>query len=221
MDYLDSELIIVEVQKYPCLYDTNDDDFKNREKKKLSWISVASSVMGEEWEDMDEKSKNNIGKEVQKRWKSMKDTYVKSIKTQEGDPTKFKKPYIYHSQMSFLLQPAVQKRENFGNVNVVQTNENAESDDGVRQITTSESAQVRFPDEKALRLPKKRIADSSEPEIINTLKQNVDQPTSRMPDPVEMFLLSQIPLIKKMKPSDKLDFQVKYLKLLQSYVPTF
>ena len=62
MDYLDSELIIVEVQKYPCLYDTNDDDFKNREKKKLSWISVASSVMGEEWEDMDEKSKNNIGK---------------------------------------------------------------------------------------------------------------------------------------------------------------
>lgn len=53
------------------------------------------------------------GKEVQKRWKSMKDSYVKSIKTQEGrsgDPTKVKKPYVFYKQMSFL-QSVVQQRE--------------------------------------------------------------------------------------------------------------
>ena len=53
------------------------------------------------------------GKEVQKRWKSMKDSYMKNIKNNEGksgDPMKSKKPYVYHKQLSFL-QTVIQPRE--------------------------------------------------------------------------------------------------------------
>ena len=62
MVLLDRELIILEVEKYRCLYDTKDRDYKNRELKRLSWISVTAGVLGETWRDMDEGCKANIGK---------------------------------------------------------------------------------------------------------------------------------------------------------------
>lgn len=69
------------------------------------------------------------------------------------------------------------------------------------------------------RLPKKRRQDRFEQDIINVLKSNV-QPTP-MPDlekdPDEMFLLSQLPAVKQLSQSEKMDFQIKFLQLLQTY----
>lgn len=58
MDYLDSELIILEVQKHPYLYDTRHTDYKNRDKKRDAWLAITRG----EWDQMDEKTKSNIGK---------------------------------------------------------------------------------------------------------------------------------------------------------------
>lgn len=62
----------------------------------------------------------------------------------------------------------------------------------------------------------KRKSDPFERDIINILKSNVQQ-TPNCQDTDEMFLLSQIPFIRKLKPSDKLDFQIRFMQLLQSY----
>lgn len=71
---------------------------------------------------------------------------------------------------------------------------------------------------RASREPRKRrfTPDPFEREIINAMKANVPQP-QRTPDPDEMFFLSQVPVLKRMSLSDKLDFQVKFIQLLQSY----
>ena len=59
---LDSELIILEVQKYPCIYDTRNIDFKNREQKRDAWMAITKNVVGEKWDEMDENRKSDVGK---------------------------------------------------------------------------------------------------------------------------------------------------------------
>lgn len=74
------------------------------------------------------------------------------------------------------------------------------------------------PDSRAPRQSRKRkyTTDPLEEEILSVIKHNVGRPPHTT-DSDEMFLLSQIPVIKKFSQADKLDFQVKFLQLVQSY----
>ncbi|GBM03057.1 hypothetical protein AVEN_14566-1 [Araneus ventricosus] len=61
MEYcLDSELMFLEVEKYPYLYDSRHNHFKNRELKKDAWMAVTKNVIGEKWDQMDEKTRSNV-----------------------------------------------------------------------------------------------------------------------------------------------------------------
>lgn len=54
-----------------------------------------------------------LGKDVQRKWKSLKDCYYKNIRNQEskaGDSSRPRKSYIYHKQLSFL-QPFYAERQ--------------------------------------------------------------------------------------------------------------
>lgn len=66
-------------------------------------------------------------------------------------------------------------------------------------------------------MPKKRKTDNFEKEIVNILKSNV-QPSVQPHDSDEMFLLSQLPVIKALSIPQKMDFQIKFIQLLQSYI---
>lgn len=49
------------------------------------------------------------------------------------------------------------------------------------------------------------------------MQNNTVQKTEVIRDPDEMFLLSQLPNIKKIRPHDKMDFQMKFLELVHAY----
>lgn len=70
---------------------------------------------------------------------------------------------------------------------------------------------------KTSNLPKKRKTDTFERDIINILKTNVQNSNSQTQDPDEMFLMSQLPIIKALPTAQKMDFQIKFIQLLQSY----
>lgn len=64
----------------------------------------------------------------------------------------------------------------------------------------------------------KRKSDGVENQILNVLKANLEeQPKTLIHEPDEMFLLSQLPHIKKMKPCSKLQFQIQFMQLIQKY----
>lgn len=44
----DSEIIIMEVEKFPCIYDIRHKVYKNKELKRDCWIGVSTAVVGEE-----------------------------------------------------------------------------------------------------------------------------------------------------------------------------
>jgi hypothetical protein len=49
MDFIDSELVILEVQKHSCIYDTKSEHYKDRQMRIDAWITISKSL-GEEWE---------------------------------------------------------------------------------------------------------------------------------------------------------------------------
>lgn len=61
---IDSELLIIEVQKYSVLYNTGDKNYKNRvEASKIESCKTATeAVVGEEHKNFDLAQQNSIGK---------------------------------------------------------------------------------------------------------------------------------------------------------------
>lgn len=83
-----------------------------------------------------------------------------------------------------------------------------------------EAEEPATPPLKKRRLRSKRESDALQDEIISVPVINVERqgPSQFLhQDTDQMFLLSQLPLIKTIKPSDKVEFQIKFMQLLQSY----
>lgn len=52
----DTGVLIMAVEKQPCLWDGNHKDYHNREIKELAWEVVCNEVY-EDWDSMDERDK--------------------------------------------------------------------------------------------------------------------------------------------------------------------
>lgn len=53
MEFIDGEVLIMEIEKHKCLYDAADIDYKNRIKKQDAWTSVCEVVVGDRWGNME------------------------------------------------------------------------------------------------------------------------------------------------------------------------
>lgn len=75
--------------------------------------------------------------------------------------------------------------------------------------------------EKQSPFPKKRRVDNFEAKFLNVqqvgLQKSRPKESTAISDSDEMFLLSQMFLIKNMSPANKMDLQMKYLQLVHSY----
>jgi hypothetical protein len=61
MDFIDSELVILEVHKHPCIYDIKSEHYKDRQMRIDAWIIISKSL-GEEFEALELEERNKIGK---------------------------------------------------------------------------------------------------------------------------------------------------------------
>lgn len=65
MEFIDSQSVIEEVKKFPCLYDPNDKSFRNRDVRKDAWTVATIAIVGlENWEVMEDRDKEGTGKLV-------------------------------------------------------------------------------------------------------------------------------------------------------------
>jgi hypothetical protein len=62
MEFIDSELLILEVQKYLYVYNMKNENYKDRNKKLDAWMTISKSLVGEEWEELELEERNKIGK---------------------------------------------------------------------------------------------------------------------------------------------------------------
>uniref|UniRef100_A0A6M2DGX3 Putative transcription factor adf-1-like myzus persicae n=1 Tax=Xenopsylla cheopis TaxID=163159 RepID=A0A6M2DGX3_XENCH len=84
MDYL-----IKLVRNNPCIYDTNNELYKNTAYKNKVWEKIG--------EDMQENSDT-----LKKKWKSLRDNYLKYKKTRQAEGQSKRSKWIWYDHLVFL-----------------------------------------------------------------------------------------------------------------------
>ncbi|XP_072375515.1 uncharacterized protein [Diabrotica undecimpunctata] len=112
-----TDKFIDEIQKRPAIWDMTNSEYSNKIIKKNAWEEIVLIFCHNE--DTDEKKKI-LGTSLQKKWKSIRDHYVKQDKKNKmlksGSGAKPTSTYIHYNRLRFL-QNSVQKNvteSNFG-----------------------------------------------------------------------------------------------------------
>ncbi|KAK9685846.1 Alcohol dehydrogenase transcription factor Myb/SANT-like [Popillia japonica] len=102
----DTEKFINAVENRPALYNLKLKDYSNRDLKLKLWEEVAL-IMYSNWQELPVENKNIIGRELQTKWKSLRDQFIKARKLERdiksGASAGKKKKYIYYDQLQFLI----------------------------------------------------------------------------------------------------------------------
>ncbi|KAI8796382.1 transcription factor Adf-1 [Biomphalaria glabrata] len=89
--YSKKEKIIELIQKYPVIYNPEHPDYKNKKVKNKIYASIGGMIG------------DTTGAEVQRKWKNLKDYFIREMKIQQtGQSFKSPNKWIFSHQMEFL-----------------------------------------------------------------------------------------------------------------------
>ncbi|KAJ2945256.1 hypothetical protein O0L34_g9328 [Tuta absoluta] len=112
----DSEKLILKVQVRPCLWDMSDKSYSDRLAKRLAWEQIAQEF-NEDWSSYTSKKKNETTDDLTKKWKHLRDYYVrekKKLNLRSGSAAP-KRITPYFEMLSFL-NVSLQSRDTEGNL---------------------------------------------------------------------------------------------------------
>ncbi|XP_056392951.1 uncharacterized protein LOC130285481 [Hyla sarda] len=101
---IDVEALIFEVHARPYIWDPSSPGFHNRHLRKQAWHDIASLVYPA-WSELSEAGQVQMSKDVETRWKSVRDRFSRERNQQErsgASPSRLP-PIPYAQQLSFLL----------------------------------------------------------------------------------------------------------------------
>ncbi|XP_022904170.2 uncharacterized protein [Onthophagus taurus] len=102
----DTVKFICAVKNRPALYNFKLEEYKNRDLKIKLWDEVAK-IMYDNWDEKRKYQKNIMCKELQQKWRSLRDQFVKARKAEKvirsGANTIKKRKYLYYDQLQFLI----------------------------------------------------------------------------------------------------------------------
>ncbi|XP_059053624.1 uncharacterized protein LOC131847922 [Achroia grisella] len=104
---IDVNVLINEVRKRKPIYDTFRKEYHDRILKKKLWDEVCQVVYSSDWDSLSAQDKIKYGKEVQKRWASLRHCFRREITAQKNAPSgksgPKKRKYLYFNSLLFLL----------------------------------------------------------------------------------------------------------------------
>ncbi|XP_027226862.2 uncharacterized protein [Penaeus vannamei] len=203
--YRDSERLIHEMSKRPLLWDSTAEAYSHKAGKAEAWASVYRAL----YDDYGDKSKaeqSNLGKEIQARWKSIRDSYIKDCRKVRSEAATGAPPsrrYIFFEQLSFLNKVIGRKAASGG-----------------LPSPPSPDATEDAP-QKAL-----NGDSSSEPSVKKKRRQGLDpeagcpsedrlQCQLQQPDDDRDFFMSMLPAVRTLSEDQKLSFRIHILQTLQ------
>nr|CAD7264762.1 unnamed protein product [Timema shepardi] len=85
----------------------------NRELKQKCWQDIGEEIY-ENWDVYSTAERNVLGKEMQTKWKSIRDHFTKELKMKKPTKNRKKRKYIYFDNLQFLI-PIVESRPKHSN----------------------------------------------------------------------------------------------------------
>ncbi|XP_050300458.1 uncharacterized protein LOC126738981 [Anthonomus grandis grandis] len=83
--------IVIEVEKFPCLYNFKRSDYSRKDITEKAWHEISKETKFSD-------------QECKERWKNIRSAFVRSLKpAPSGSSAKSKKPYYLHDYLLFIL----------------------------------------------------------------------------------------------------------------------
>ncbi|KAG8443392.1 hypothetical protein GDO86_011981 [Hymenochirus boettgeri] len=226
---LNTRLLIHEVQQRPALFNKAYPDYADKYKKKILWDEVCE-VLIPEWYELNKRERAERTKEVQKRWRSLKDCFRRELTAQRkarksgSSPCK-RKIYIYYDDLLFLL-PTMEAKPISGN---------ADTDDSDDESTSGQAASCDIDElsqqsainkapkctsgkhAKKLKNVPETMADKETLTIAESLKYIREKNYESDQDEDRLFLLSLVSEFKMIPLHRKTKAKIQILELLQGY----
>lgn len=219
---VDTDLLISEVKKRPSVYDQQEDDYSDRTKKQKCWEEICA-VLVPSWEECTQLEKCRKAKEIQTRWRSLKDCFRRELHLQKkesrgGSSPAKRKRYMFYDQLTFL-EPMLMRRSTSGKASDTAESPKSEGSD-------SEPPQSPLPE----RIP--QVSDTPRPKKTKGGAKGLGDFESQIIDMVDClkkrrdneadedynFVQSLIPYLKKVPEQKKIDLQIDMLRLVKRYV---
>ncbi|KAJ2939114.1 hypothetical protein O0L34_g10301 [Tuta absoluta] len=244
MAMFNTELLIKEVQKRPCLWESQDPYHSDRAVKNKAWEEVAVIVF-KEWPSLSKEEKIEKLKMIKNKWKNARDYYVreKNRENQEakGRAAKRKWNCPYFDSLQFLNIKLTQNKKNCctrQHVDDIQDEKHDDTNDDKEidlfENNEAEEIEVKFdpsawPSAPEMSLfeqstsnqtmsPEPSVLPSNNPQIVpseNFLERL--SKTDECPsdcDPNVHFLLSVLPEMTKMTDRQNFAFRMEVMKAL-------
>ncbi|CAH0402529.1 unnamed protein product [Chilo suppressalis] len=173
---LDPELLIMEVESRPLLYVKSLPEYANKLLKNDSWEEIASKLSFD-WESLEKGEKNKRCKEVQAKWKHIRDNFRREYQAQRdvtsGQGAKKRKKYRYYDQLLFLV-PHVKDAPISGNYTAAsndseQTESNVENTDNTLSVPPASPQQIK-------KRKKENTMSTFEEEVLKSIRNDKAEP---------------------------------------------
>ncbi|KAL4714347.1 hypothetical protein ACJJTC_009699 [Scirpophaga incertulas] len=197
----DTEKFIVEIQQRESIWNCQGAIYRNRDLKRKQWEELVE-IFGKN--EMTTEEKRSLGKELQKKWKNIRDNFVKALKdnvSRSGSAAKKKTQYIFYNNLMFLKDTV--------SINETDSNMPRQENDG--NETENVTDPVIPPPPK--RNKKKKKEDDIGVELINVLNKNVEFRKAEE-DEDRLFFLSLVSEIKKVPEHIRLRTKAKIMQVI-------
>ncbi|XP_055546141.1 uncharacterized protein LOC129730656 [Wyeomyia smithii] len=101
MEGINTELFIDAVRKRTLLWDSSSTEFRDRTARARKWEEIAQ-LMIPNIHCMDPVERTDIIVELQKKWKHIRDAYIRSLRLRATPQGKNMRPYVYEKKLDFL-----------------------------------------------------------------------------------------------------------------------
>ncbi|OCT75290.1 hypothetical protein XELAEV_18030468mg [Xenopus laevis] len=226
---INTKLLIHEVQQRPALFNKTFPDYGDKYKKKILWDEVCE-VLIPDWYELSKKEKAERTKEVQKRWRSLKDCFRRELAAQRkarksGSSPSKRKIYIYFDDLVFLL-PTMEAKPASGNIYTDDSDD--ESTSGQVASCDLEELSQQSSINRAPKMPSgkhakklKNVPDSGADKetitIAESFKYVREKNYESDQDEDRLFLLSLVSEFKMIPQHRKTKAKIQILELLQGY----
>ncbi|XP_047021229.1 uncharacterized protein LOC124638988 [Helicoverpa zea] len=193
MDF-DTEKFIVEIQNRPAIWNTKSAEYSDKNLRSKAWEELVE-IYGA---DLSQDKKKELGLNIQKKWRNIRDAFVKTHKARispSGSAAKKKESYIFYDNLLFIRDT----------VTVNRTDGNATVNEDIGTTTRDEDN----PSSNTVLASKKRKRNNEDhigAQLVGVLSKNLEK-KNLDDDNDRLFFLSLVKDFKKIP--DHLRMQTK------------
>ncbi|XP_026725355.1 uncharacterized protein LOC113492199 isoform X2 [Trichoplusia ni] len=196
--------LIKEVEKRPILYDKSVSGFNKTKLRDDAWKEVQESL-------------NVSESECKKRWRSLRDSFIKLQRTHGG-----RTRWPYHQAMRFLLphiEPKDSGKLSSGDQTIFLIKKEADDSDAEEELNRQRAIQclpdIAFTQDTKYEDDDDDDSESSPKKIrLNSIEDDSNPCQCNRTDPDELFLLSCAPTLKRLNPKQNALARLKIQQVL-------